>query len=219
MKSAAILTAVTGDKYKWQWGVTNPLKEAYCKKWGYDYIFIEYGKSPTGRHPYWDMIWYLKKYLKEYNYVMWLDADAAPVNFEYSIEGKAEGKYDAWIGIETTRGREYCNTGSMIVKNTEWSFKMLEYWGSEKVYNRFRGHGNPEQDALNELWHANEEGFKDHIKYEPLRYMNTVGVGCGRCWKPGDWIKHICRSYKDERFRKLFLEGVDKKLVKEVFKD
>ena len=205
----AILSCVTGDRYDWQTAVTNPFKEAYCKERGYEYVYIKYEKSPLGRHPYWDRIWYLKRELPKYDAIMWLDADAAPVKFEYRLEDLIGGGGDFWISPETTSGRVYFNVGSFIIKNSEWGMGLLEYWGSDGVWREFRKHGNPEQDALTELYHRDWNGSKEHIKVLMRNEINSVGVGCGRIWRRGDFVKHLACGKNKEKFKDAFWNLLD----------
>lgn len=205
----ALLSCVTGDRYDWQTEVTNPFKEAYCRERGYEYIYIKYEKSPLGRHPYWDRIWYLERELPKYDAILWLDADAAPVRFEYKLEDLINKGWDFWISPETQSGRTYFNVGSFVVKNSEWGRGLLKRWGSEEVWREFKGHGNPEQDALTELYHRNWNGSKSHIRVLGRNEINSVGVGCGRIWKQGDFVKHLACGKSRGKFREEFWKGLD----------
>lgn len=195
--------------YEWQTEVTNPFKMAYAGKWGYEYMFIEYGKSPTGRHPYWDRIWYLERHLPKYDAMWWLDADAAPVEMGKGIEDFLVGGYDFYISPETTGGRPYFNTGSFVVMNTDWGRGLLRHWGGGDVWNKFRRHGNPEQDALTELYNGDWEGARRKIKLLGRNDINSAGVGCGRVWKKGDLVKHLVCGKRRGSFEEDFWKGLD----------
>ena len=205
----AILSCVTGDRYDWQTEVTNPFKEAYCMERDYEYIYIKYEKSPLNRHPYWDRIWYLERELPKYDAIMWMDADAAPVKFEYRLEDLIGRGGDFWISPETQSGRVYFNVGSFIVKNSEWGRWLLKMWGSEGVWKEFKGHGNPEQDALTELYHRGLNRIKEHIKVLGRNEINSVGVGCGKVWRRGDFVKHLACGKNREKFKEAFWHGLD----------
>ena len=196
----ALMTALTGDNYLWQSKLTNPYKSAYCQKRGYDYIYIEYKNSPLGRHPFWDRIEYLGRHLEHYDYIMWLDADAAPVNHDKQIETIVSDGKDFYISQETTHGTPYFNVGSFIIRKSEWSFGLLKHWKSPEVYSVFGKNGNPEQDALTDLYKKNWNDCRAHIKVLGRNEINSIGVGCAHTWKPGDFVKHLACQKNRQRF-------------------
>lgn len=107
---------------------TYELNLRYCKKHGYDLI---HSNKPfyKDRSPHWERLPLLLKHLPNYDYLIWIDADAffyedAPsiienVNFIFSK--------DKWL--------KTINTGIFVVKNTKFSIDFLKIWAfDEKLY-------------------------------------------------------------------------------------
>lgn len=208
-RRVCVLTCVTGD-YGWITCVTNPFKVAYCRKWGYDYIYLDYKGSPLGRHPFWDRIEYLKRWLGAYDYMWWLDADAAPVDFGKDVAGMLDDGHDFWISQETKPGEGlYLNTGSFVVRNCPRMERFLEHWGGSEVYEEFRFNGNPEQDALNALYKRDWDGFSGRCAALSQDALNSSGVGCAKRWEPGWFVKHLCCGKDRRTFKDEFWNGLD----------
>ena len=98
-------------------------KVEYCAKHGYDLIDDE-SVYDTDRPVAWSKILLMKKYLPNYDYVAWIDADAMILNFGHRLEDK----------LSLLNGRDVCvttvqntiNTGVMLMKNTRASARLLD---------------------------------------------------------------------------------------------
>ena len=138
----AIVTIAIGDKFREKMHYSTLSKIEYCKKHNYDFIEDD-SVYDTSRPIAWSKILLMKKYLPQYDYIMWIDADAMILNFDDKIEDK----------LYLLNGRDVCvtsvygmiNTGVIIVKNTDTSLRLLDL-----IYEQteFINDGNWEQSAL-----------------------------------------------------------------------
>lgn len=215
------------DRYRFQRVVTDPFKKLYCRRWWLSYIYIEYNRSPLARHPYWDRIYYIKKYLGSYDYVWWLDADAAPVEMGTDVYQKyiKDREWDILIGNENfseNPNEVYFNTGCMIFKNCLSVIRFLQEWGSSWVYDKFKGTSCPEQDAFNFLYKRGNPRNDIRIEYEGVGRFQDWGAGFEVSnWVPGCLVHHTPSfgrpggKYSGNKFREFFWGGLDKNVLLE----
>lgn len=100
----------------------------YAEKMGYDYKLIT--KTPT-RPPYWEKVFLINKYLRNYNAILWLDSDAVIYNTEIRVE-------DLLNQFEINDGILGCNdpppwkaqfmASVFIVTNTKMGRKIIHDW-------------------------------------------------------------------------------------------
>lgn len=110
--------------------LSRKINSLYCNKWGYTYIDVQHpiDKIP----PYWlkthVLFTFLMKY--DYDYIMYLDYDAIFNDFNTSIESFLNfigNDYDFYIGKDVNPTR-YINTGAYIVKNNDFTKKLISDW-------------------------------------------------------------------------------------------
>lgn len=123
----------------------------YATNNNYNFLCEILQDALTDRHNTWNKITLIKKHLKFYDYVVWIDADAIFLN-NIKIEDLIGVDIDLVItkNPPTESGIMYTmtSTGFMIWKNSDWSFKTLDnLWNnfSHYFYNGFH-----EQSALDE---------------------------------------------------------------------
>ena len=194
--------------------ITNPFKIIYANIHGYAYHFGCYG-CKTVNAAKWEKIRMVAKLLNDYQYVMWLDSDAAPVNFDIKIEDLLNGK-DSDFFIErdsvSLNGKEwYMNSGMFIVKNSEWSHSFLDEW-AKKDNGTIK---NPVQDqlALNEMYDRNWNNMRQHCFIWPK--LTLQPVHCEN-YKSGMFVKHCCAT-SNKDFHQRWWDKLDDKMFMEKF--
>jgi hypothetical protein len=142
MKRIAIITAYT-DKIKWDnygkcdYGDLASMNHiAYANKHGYTYIKEIVTSEEDGWHPTWIKISILTKYLKDFDYIVWIDADAIFYNQNIKIEDLVEGDVDLVIPkLEEDRNSNkvwtHTTTGFMVWRNSTWSSSILQHMQQE----------------------------------------------------------------------------------------
>jgi galactosyl transferase GMA12/MNN10 family len=114
------------------------INKTYCDKHNIDIICCHERRHPT-RHPAWERIPLILKHINNYDYVIWIDADA---HFYIDSENLVNliRKYDSYDFIFSNdklesiqEGMVGINTGIYIVKNTPYSTEFLLKWGYDDV--------------------------------------------------------------------------------------
>ena len=146
------------------------INKAYCKKYGYDFKF-----SSKKRHNRKDLAWeklpMVIEHLNNYDYVIWIDADAhfyidrGPIedlinqyhNKEiiFSEDGTCKG-----FPLETDSNYPAINTGVFIVKNTPNVKEILNFW----TYDRWmfkQNYSNWEQGVCQKMYELNTYNIRD----------------------------------------------------------
>ncbi len=124
----------------------------YANKNNYSFV-CEILKEPlTDKQNSWIKIPLIKKYLPQYDYVVWIDADAIFLN-NIKIEEFIDDNIDLVLSknalSETKIMYTITSTGFMIWKNSEWSFSTLnDLWNN---YNNYAFSHFHEQTALDQL--------------------------------------------------------------------
>jgi len=103
----------------------------YAEKYGFDVVL--FNKKLSTRPPSWNKILIAKKLLRKYDFVFWLDADAVFVRFDKDIRKEIEPGKDLYIVRHQIGGKDVPNTGSFIIRRSDWSRNFLEnVWNKRK---------------------------------------------------------------------------------------
>jgi hypothetical protein len=169
---------------------TIKINKLYCKKWNYEYKFIEHDLSKMP--PYWLKVNDVVEYIhKDYDYVVFLDLDACFIDFDISldmlinkIDNLSGKKCDIYIGKDPPFS-VIANTGTFIIKNSDFGKKFSKLWLSacmdnqNKITNKCL---NWDYDSVNKKWSCPlclwaginyEQGVFNYI-YE--LYKNNIGL-------------------------------------------
>lgn len=147
-----------GKEYKeyTKYTLTNKIK--YCEK--HDYTFIEDDSIYNPDKPIpWSKLLLILKYLSDFDYLIWVDADILIMNSEIKLEQFIE-KYE---NFDIICGSDWkmINTGILFVKNTDFSKEFLQ-----KVYdNDF----DPEEDKSQRYLNWEQGSF---INLHDLNYLD-----------------------------------------------
>jgi hypothetical protein len=109
------------------------INKAYCDKNNIQ-LFRCNKRRHSNRHPAWERIPLILEYINDYDYIMWIDADAHfYIDSENIINLINDNKnYDFIFSKDKS---VTINTGCFIVKNTKYSIDFLKKWGyDEELY-------------------------------------------------------------------------------------
>lgn len=155
----------------------------------------------------WAKIYFLKIWLNEYDWLMWIDSDAMVMNHAIKLEdtiGKcgdrdliicrdypSSGKNTEALGI---------NCGVFLIRNCEWSIQFLNDIDKRKP--EYLSHRFPEQEAMEEVMCASIS----HVAKVHNPLLNQFWV----TWQPGDFIVHHAGGSVEDKVKGLtpFLEKV-----------
>jgi len=171
--------------------------ESYANKNNYDFAFLDETPNRLDRPTPWVKIPLIYSLLnKEYDYVIYIDADCMITNSNIKIESLINQNTKAVIQLCCDEGG--INTGVMIIKKSTKAFLLLELiWGNDS----YKYHPNWEQESLKNLMLEFPEIYESvyqytgnypyncfpyeryHIHKEIPHPVNT--------WKPGDFLVHF----------------------------
>jgi hypothetical protein len=174
--------------------LTNPSKEAYCKRWGYQFECFE-GTLDDTRPPAWSKIRHVLNLLDRYDWVFWLDADALIMNQERPVEDLLDDGYNMILvkhpGLDRF-GNLHLNTGSFFIKSDDWSRSLLK-----EVYAQaqFTDHPFWEQEAFMSLYRERPD-LRERIKVEiQARKFNSIA----NSYAKGDFVFHAISPMRTEQ--------------------
>lgn len=182
-----VCTLSIGETYKKYTRYTLQNKNIYCEKHGYTLIEDESVYNKDKPIP-WSKLILLLKYLSDYDYLVWIDADIYIMNNEIKIENLIE-KYN---NVDIICGSDWRmpNTGVLIIKNTEFSKEFLQ-----KVYdNEYDPNSDPNERYLNweqgsfiNLLDKNSLNCKEKIQVTDPVEMNSYWFN----YFPGHFVLHF----------------------------
>jgi hypothetical protein len=190
----------------------------YATKHGYDFI-VE--RTPLDLERDWTFdknkeyvwVWYkaelLKRHLKNYHYILFIDSDATFINFDYSIENEVIKRFDddfsimfqediwsaSWARNNNNVVSDKICTGLIFVKNSTISFDILDIW-IRSAYNdpdciKWRYLHAREQSTINIL-RDKYDLLKQNIKIFPA-YIGLFGQYDSK------WILHLAGKSPEHR--------------------
>lgn len=186
-KPRIAILSLYNESYKHigQYGDQN--KEKYAKKHGYD-LFIYHDVLDKARPPAWSKILAIQNHLADYDWIYWSDADSLIMNTDIKLESLIDDQVDLVISKECFHG--FLNTGSFLIKNTEWSHVLLK-----RIYaqEQFTHHKLWEQEALAYLLSI-DQSLWSHLKVVHQRVLNSNFdyTNAIHCWyQEGDFVAHF----------------------------
>jgi len=127
-----IVTMQTKEVMKYA-NYTEALNRKYAEHWGYGFHILDHIVDRT-RVPHWSKIHAVLTYLPEYDYVLWIDADAAVVDMSRSIEDafrlaaddtKDFWCQDIWPDYPSLQRGEMLDLGVAVFRNSRWTHQFL----------------------------------------------------------------------------------------------
>ncbi len=134
--------------------LTARVKQAYCKKHGYDFYHYDDLLDPERSTPYaaWNKIPAILRHLPNYKWVFWIDADAVMVRPEIRLEGFLDDRRDVLFGCDI----EGINSGVAFYQNTlrTWEFLTRAYARDDWRDRKNTWEQTTFKMLLREDWHA-----------------------------------------------------------------
>lgn len=185
------------DSEKWRrlGNISSATMISYCREKGYGFRAYKSGWDATRPHS-WSKLLFVRDALRTYEWVFWMDADAAITNPKISLSSFITGDEKMVVcrvrHLNETRRDEILNCGVFLLKAGDFSERLLEtLWNKEEFIN----HPWWEQQAFIDLYGSREE-IRNQVKVVPGRSFNSVcpwrtHVGESFRWSPGDFVVHI----------------------------
>ena len=199
-----ILTA-TDARYAPVAAITGPVNTAYVDAHGYERRNILICDELTWAETVWEKIPMLRKYLSDYDWLMWIDADAMVMNHRVKIEDLiAKCPLDTDLIISSDL--HGLNAGVFLLRNRQWARDFLQSVDESKP--EFISHRYPEQEAMNAiLKDFNGKNGDYPVSYLPQWLLNQFWLQ----WIPGDFIIHHSGGSVEDKVKGLtpFLSKVE----------
>lgn len=195
-----VCSLAIGDKFKESIKWCKESLEKYCKMYEYTLITDESVYDGERSH-HWYKIKLVQKYLKDFDYLVWLDADIMIMNYGRRLEEFIDLIQSDKFLLICQGGQFVSNSGVFIIKNCEESFRFLEeVWNTtsfEGIDRDFKFEINHEQSVIQLLLP------KYNVQVIPHSFGNILN-GCEPTrdyiihWIPGDFNIHFCGNYDEE---------------------
>lgn len=177
-------------------GISDRAKREYCSRHGMDFLHLHANPHPES-HPCWSKPSLLAWALMQYEWVVWMDADAMPTNYGVNIVEYLQGVKEPVVMAQDING---FNAGVIGLRRDarEWLLAIDERRHYPQYTIRFR-----EQQAMADSINAGEMachippldlGFND---YMPWLYNRTVDRNIFR--RGVSWCLHLPAVNDDSR--------------------
>ncbi len=209
--SIAIVTHSTADVDYYE--LTKPNHADYAARHGYTYwprtgrisgtqFFDPNAKKRVWRLGlYWQKIAAMEQALeREYDWVMWVDADVVFTNPNVKIESIIErygNDKDLIVATDLWLGRhDQINSGVFLVRNSPGGRKLIADIAS--LYTKYKNRRTPEQQALQDTI-LNENGLVENAVIVPQRAINAFYdvakiAPKNANWHACDFAAHVCAT-------------------------
>ena len=179
-----VCTLHIGEEFKHKVEFCVKSIELYCEKHNYDLIRDE--SVADDREPLWNKIRLIEKYLPQYDFIVWIDADMLIMNRDITLEYLI---HNYLVNKEILVCRDignYANTGFMLIKNTEYMLKLMN-----TIYSlpELAGYHH-EQGVLTSLYNRKVLGLHKRMMVVPTlgqRLANSAMCN----YEPGDFLIHF----------------------------
>lgn len=188
--------------------ISDPSKDAYCTKWGYTRIKLEFN-DPT-MHPSWQKVPELLKLLESdrFDWLFWSDADAVLMNPKLRLEPLVDdslryGDFSVNPGFDFLVSADAIgiNMGHFLIRNCAWSTELLRtllrmypfykdapYWEQSATMDLLDDSNSRMKGRTLALQFPNEDvRFFRHLKLIDKRRFNSYPDD----YQPGDFMLHF----------------------------
>ena len=146
--------------------ISFPNKQKYCDKHGY--AFLPYTESLNEYcHPSWSKILYLIQHLRDFDWLVWTDADTYIINSDIKLESFIKDGKEFIIQCDTEGNYTAINAGVIFVKNSQFCYNLLKVWWETHTMEMCRSLNNDEWEQL---------GLKYLIGQKGEKYQDIIDV-------------------------------------------
>lgn len=172
------------------------INKIYCDKHGYDLIKSN-KEIYNDREASWQKLPLVLNHIKDYDYVMWIDADAYFYIDSPPITNLINNynNFDIILSkdIGSTTKIDNINCGVFIVKNTKKSIEIIERWAYDNELFKLKL-VNWEQGVLRKMYTDNILNLQQHSIVIPFKVLQHFDPNEKLTPKP--YINHLAGPYK-----------------------
>lgn len=178
--------------------LTAPLMAEYANRHGFDFHCTR--NLDTDSAPYWQKIWDIAHFLRNYptDRILWLDADQVITNPEWTPPWQRGFHASMDWGTDATGEQDFSACGMLICSDMMPVIQRVVL-----SYSQFENVDFPEQSALRHVKASSAECLTSWMKTHPRRTFNAVPIElCPTApepWQPGDFCCHLTHRPVGER--------------------
>ena len=186
--------------------MTKKINKKYCNLHKYDFIYDNKRRLPD-RKAHWECIPLIQKILNEYNYeyIVWIDSDAFfRLDGNFNLLEEIINKYEnnEIIFSKDINNNEkhdsIINSGIIIIKNSEYTKKILNYWLTKECFDKridgFNDQGCIRYTHKNDIYNLKDKSvilpFGELQTFNPKENKTSLIIHLAG-WKRDDRIKTI----------------------------
>jgi hypothetical protein len=175
------------------------INRIYCKKHNIDLI-VSSKKTYKNRHASWEKLPLILKHIRDYDYVIWIDADAFFYIDAKDIKTIILQNINKPFIFSNDKGNSNINCGVFIVKNTEYSIKFLEKWAyDENLYIQNSCPGWWEQGVLVDIFRKDILNIQSNNRYYPYGILQHFSIDPIEIFRVKPFINHAAGQTTEER--------------------
>lgn len=177
------------------------INKLYCNKHNLNLI-LSHERLHTTRHPAWEKLALILKHIHNYDYIIWVDADAFFYVDGNNILDVIQNNKETNFIFSNDRRQSMVNTGIFIVKNSEYSISFLKKWAYDPNLHKNNSHPEWWENGVlidminNNTLDINKNcirysyGILQHFEKDPLIKFKVKPL-----------IKHMAGQKKEQRIR------------------
>jgi hypothetical protein len=143
------------------------INKKYCEKYNLD-IILSNTKKYNNRHSAWERLPLILEHILNFDYVIWIDADAFFYNDANNIIDVINKNTNVNFIFSKDIGNNNINSGVFIVKNSQYSIDFLTKWAYDE--NLYKNNSVPswwDQGVLYDMYNNNILNIQENsIQYE-----------------------------------------------------
>ena len=159
MKIAMLTNAVYNSLPEYV-AITDVMKCMYCGRHGIEYVRMAANPHPEIR-PEWQKPRLMLDVMRNHDWTVWVDCDAAPINMAFDLEKYLSGVGDHVVMVKDIMG---WNNGVFAVPGTDMAVKWMELVESHRNDDKYQK-GFLEQWAMSDTFELDE--WRDFVVEPP----------------------------------------------------
>ncbi len=188
--------------------IASKINKIYCMKYGYS-MCIENNADKLiddkRIHITWNKIRLLEILLHEYpeyEWIFYIDSDAIFNNHNIRLENIIDKykNYNLIMGSDKPMGGKLINTGTILVKNCDWSKKFFTQWYNNGIKSIWKNKFPHEQEYFAEIWNNLSFNLNKNVYITETQEINSIYPYESN---PKDiFILHLMSTSKEFRIKK-----------------
>jgi len=178
----------------------------YAEVHGMDTLLLD--DIVSDRPPPWNKILVIKEiFMRGYDFVFWIDADAIFVDYSKDIRDIIEENKNLYLVKHTINSQEVPNTGVFLLKNNKWSHRFLDMIWEKQEYIAHKWWENAAVIDIFGYYSLLNENVPDNDNMAILSKVKWLGLEWNSlpniCEVANPIIKHYAARSLDYRFAEM----------------